>query len=84
MIKSFKNQGLENFYKCGNAENIDSADKDRLKRILAIIDAADELRDFNIPSLNFTKENDRGLYSLRVCKGKKIVFRLVSGKSDKE
>lgn len=77
MIKSFKHQGLEKFFNEGNAEEIDGADEDKLKYVLSMIDAADELRDLNIPSLKFTKENNKGFYSVCVGNGKKILFRLV-------
>ena len=78
MIKSFKHQGLEKFFCEGNAGDIEGVDKNKLRYILSIIDAADELRDFHIPSLKFTKENDKGFYSVCAGNGKKITFRLVS------
>jgi len=84
MIKSFKHKGLEKFFYNGNAEDVDCTDKKKLKYVLSIMDAADELRDFQIPSLNFTKENDKGFYSLKVGNGKKITFRLVPNTNDME
>jgi len=80
MIKSFKHQGLEKFFTEGNAENIEGADENRLKYVLSVIDAADELRDFQIPSLKFTRENNKGFYSVLIGNGKKIIFRLVTDK----
>jgi len=77
MIRSFKNKGLEKFFNEGIAEDIDGADENKLKYALSMIDAADELRDLNIPSLKFTKENNKGFYSICVGNGKKIIFRLV-------
>lgn len=77
MIKSFKNKGLEKFFNDGIVDDIDGADANRLRYALSIVDAADELRDLNIPSLKFTKENNKGFYSICVGNGKKIVFRLV-------
>ena len=43
MIKSFKHKGLEKFFNEGNVENIDGADENKLKYVLSVIDAADEL-----------------------------------------
>ena len=80
MIKSFKHKGLEKFFNEGIVENIDGADENKLKYVLSILDAADELRDFAIPSLKFTKENNKGFYSVCIGNGKKIVFRLVPEK----
>lgn len=81
MIKSFKHKGLERFFNEGNTEDIEEADENRLRYALSVIDAADELRDCNIPSLKFTKENSKGFYSINVGNGKKITFRLTPQKS---
>lgn len=84
MIKSFKHKGLEKFFNEGNKECIDGADETRLRYALSIVDAADELKDFNIPSLKFTKENNKGCYSINVGNGKKITFRLTPQNSEQE
>lgn len=77
MIKSFKNKNLEKFYNEGVDDEIDGVDKDRLRLILAQLDAAEELKDCKIPSFNFTRVRKNGTYSISVGNGKRLVFRLI-------
>lgn len=80
MIKSFKNKNLEKFYNEGLDDEIEGVDKDRLRLILAQLDAADEIKDCKIPSFDFKKVHKNGTYSISVGNGKKLVFRLVPSK----
>lgn len=80
MIKSFKNKNLEKFYNEGLDDEIEGVDKDRLRLILAQLDAADEIKDCKIPSFDFKKIRKNGTYSISVGNGKKLVFRLVPSK----
>ncbi len=80
MIKSFKNKNLEKFYNEGIDDEIEGVDKDRLRLILAQLDAADELKDCKIPSFDFTKVRKNGTYSISIGNGKRLVFRLVPSK----
>ncbi len=80
MIKSFKNKNLEKFYNEGLDDEIEGVDKDRLRLILAQLDAADEIKDCKIPSFDFKKVRKNGTYSISVGNGKKLVFRLVPSK----
>jgi len=80
MIKSFKNKNLEKFYNEGLDDEIEGVDKDRLRLILAQLDAADEIKDCKIPSFEFKKIRKNGTYSISVGNGKKLVFRLVPSK----
>lgn len=80
MIKSFKNKNLEKFYNEGIDDEIDGVDKNRLRLILAQLDAADELKDCKIPSFDFKRVRKNGTYSISIGNGKKLVFRLVPSK----
>lgn len=77
MIKSFKNKQLENFYKNGACEELEGIDYIRLRLVLLQLDAAEEIRDFQVPSLQFTRVKKNGTYSISIGNGKKIVFKLV-------
>lgn len=84
MIKSFKNKNLEQFYIEGKEdEEFNGVDKNRLKLILAQLDAADEIKDCKIPSFNFERAQKKGYYSISVGNGKRLVFRLTPSKSNK-
>lgn len=84
MIKSFRHKGLERFFKEGTSDNIEGADENKLRYALSVLDAADELRDFNINSMKFSKENGKNIYSVNVGNGKKIIFRLIPQNSEQE
>lgn len=77
MIKSFKNKNLEKFYNEGVDEEINGVDKDRLRLILAQLDAAEDIKDCKIPSFDFTRVRKNGTYSIAIGNGKRLIFKLV-------
>jgi proteic killer suppression protein len=76
MIKTFKNKQLEKFYNSGVAEGLADIDKERLRLILAQLDAAEELKDLKIPSLDFNKVKEDGTFSIAIGNGKRLIFTL--------
>ncbi len=59
MIKRFRHKGLEGFYSTGNKAGIQAKHIERLRLILARLDAANEPRDMNLPGLRLHKLKGR-------------------------
>ncbi len=59
MIKSFRHNGLERFYSAGNRAGVQAKHSERLRVILARLDAANEPRDMALPGLRFHKLKGR-------------------------
>ena len=77
MIKSFKNKQIEEFFTEDAKVDFGKVNLDRLRLILAQLDAAEELREIDLPSFKLKKERQDGIYSISVGGGKKLVFKLV-------
>ena len=68
MITGFRHKGLEAFYKTGTTRGIQAAHAAKLRRILALLDAATGPDDLNIPSfkLHQLKGELKGFWSIWV------------------
>jgi proteic killer suppression protein len=53
MIKSFRSRPLKRFAETGDASKLPVNNPDRIRRILALLDAATKPEDMNIPGLRF-------------------------------
>ncbi len=78
MIKSFKHKGLERFFNSGSKAGITASHADRLRLILAVLDAANELKDIQVPDfhLHELKGKRRDTWSVKVNKNWRITFKL--------
>ncbi len=82
MIESIKSKGLQELFEKGKTSKLP---QDRLKKIkmaLAILDAAKELRDINIPAFRLHKLKKpplTGFYSLDISGNYRIVFQFEDG-----
>lgn len=83
MIKSFKHKGLRQFFEKGSTAGIDDqqAGKLRLRLRLAVIDAAEDIKDidrsdYNLHSLTGDR---RGQWSITVTGNWRITFAFIDG-----
>lgn len=81
MIGSFLHKGLERFYVSGNKSGIQPKHAERLRLILARLDAVREPRDMNLPGLGLHKLSGRlrGFWSLEVSGNWRVIFRFEDG-----
>jgi len=77
MIKSFRHKGLERFYNKGSRSGIKVAHAKRIRLILGLLDAAQEIRDINLPGLKMHKlKGDlKGFYAVNVSGNWRVTFR---------
>ena len=81
MIKSFKHEGLENFFYTGTKKDIKPDHANKLERMLDRLNAANDLKDMNYPGSNLhALSGDRkGQYSARVSGNWRVFFEFVNG-----
>lgn len=74
MIKSFKNKGLRRFAEKGDASKLSVQNADRIRRILARLDAAAVPADMDLPGYYFHALHGAPRYSVRVTGNWRITF----------
>lgn len=77
MVKSFRHKGLKAFYSTGNKAGIQAKHADRLRLILARLDAAHEAHDMDLPGLKLHKlsGNFKGFWSVEASGNWRVIFR---------
>ncbi len=77
MIKHFRHKGLDKFYLTGSRSGIQPKHGQRLRLILARLDAIQEPRDMNLPGLGLHKLAGKlkGFWSVEVSGNWRVIFR---------
>ncbi len=81
MIRSFRHRGLKRLYERGDRSRIGPNLLDRIKRILARLEIAQQIQDMNLHSyqLHPLKGELKGFWSVTVSGNWRIIFRFDSG-----
>jgi proteic killer suppression protein len=81
MIQSFRHRGLERFFSQGNMRRIPPPLATRLRRILARLHSAQEIRDMDAPGLVLhpLHGNRVGFWAVRVSGNWRVIFRFEEG-----
>ncbi|HLT71625.1 MAG TPA: type II toxin-antitoxin system RelE/ParE family toxin [Cyclobacteriaceae bacterium] len=82
MIETFKSKGLQELFEKGKTSKLPQERVKKIKMILAVLDAATELKDLNIPAFRLHKLKKPpldGFYSVDVSGNYRIVFRFDNG-----
>lgn len=77
-IGSISHKGLRRFFETGNAKGL-VGDADRLRKMLAFIDAADDLEELGTPpnfGLHELTGDRKGTWSMTVTRNWRLTFRL--------
>ena len=79
MIRSIRHKGLKRFYETDDARGIFGEHVQRIRDILARLDAARVIGDLNMPGfrLHTLQGHYRGLHAITVRANWRIVFRFV-------
>ncbi|WJY13277.1 type II toxin-antitoxin system RelE/ParE family toxin [Pectobacteriaceae bacterium CE90] len=81
MIKSFKHKGLRPFFEKGSTAGIDAKQAGKIRLRLAVIDAAEEIKDIDRPgySLHPLTGDKKGQGSITVTGNGRITFEFIDG-----
>ena len=81
MIASFRHRGLKQLYEADVHRGISAAHVDKIKRILARLDEATEVRNMALPGfgLHPLKGKRKGFWAVSLSGNWRIVFRFENG-----
>lgn len=81
MITSFRHRGLRRLYEQGDQSGIGANIRNRVERILLVLDQAESLEEMNLPGyrLHQLAGDRKGLWSVRVTGNWRITFGFVDG-----
>ncbi len=82
MIKNFKHKGLKKLYETGSHQGIKPDHINRLRLILARLDASQSPQDMNLPGLDLhsLKGKYEGYWSVSVSGNWRVIFRFKGNK----
>ncbi len=77
MINSFSHKGLELFFKNGTTKGINPQHSNRLRNVLAMLDAATSEQDLRVPWLKLHQltGNYKGMLSVTVTANWRVIFK---------
>lgn len=81
MLASFKHRGLKRLYENDDHRGVSLAHVDKIKRILARLDEAADIRNMALPGfqLHPLKGKLKGLWAVSVSGNWRVVFRFENG-----
>jgi proteic killer suppression protein len=81
VIASFRHRGLRRLYQHDDHRGVSAAHVDKIKRILARLDEATEVRNMALPGFDLhpLKGKLKGLWAVSVSGNWRIVFRFEKG-----
>jgi proteic killer suppression protein len=81
MIASIRHKGLRRLYEVDDPRGVSADHADKLRRILARLDAAREAADMDLPGyrLHPLKGNRAGFYAVTVNGNWRVIFRFERG-----
>ena len=75
MIRSFRSKALKRFAEKGDGSGLPVKQADRVRRLLAFLDAAKHARDLDKPGLFFHSLRSERRYSVRVTGNYRLTWR---------
>ncbi len=84
MIRGFRHKGLRRFFETGSKSGIQAQHVDRLRLILARLNAATSLRDMALPGLDLhpLKGDRKGTWAVSVSGNWRVTFRFIGKDAD--
>ena len=84
MIRRFRHKGLQRFFEFGSKSGIQAQHADRLRLILAQLQAATSPRDMDLPGLvlHSLKGDRKGTWAVRVSGNWRVTFVFVGKDAD--
>jgi proteic killer suppression protein len=81
MIRTIKHRGLKYLYERGDRSGVGANMRDRVERILFVLDQAEDIEDLDIPGyrLHPLTGDRKGIWSIRVTGNWRITFAFADG-----
>jgi proteic killer suppression protein len=84
VIRGFRHKGLRRFFETGSKSGVQAQHVDRLRLVLAQLNAATTPRDMDLPGLDLhpLKGERRGTWAVSVSGNWRVTFRFVGKEAD--
>lgn len=84
MIRGFRHKGLRRFFETGSKLGVHAQHVDRLRLVLAQLNAATAPRDMDLPGLNLhpLKGERKGTWAVSVSGNWRVTFRFLGKEAD--
>jgi proteic killer suppression protein len=84
VIRGFRHKGLRRFFETGSKSGVRAQHVDRLRLVLAQLNAATTPRDMDLPGLDLhpLKGERRGTWAVSVSGNWRVTFRFVGKEAD--
>ena len=84
MIRHFKHKGLARFFRTGSTAGIRGSHVNKIRLILARLNASANIRDMDLPGLRLhaLKGDRSGIWSVTVSGNWRITFRFIDGDAE--
>ena len=84
MIRRFKHKGLRRFFETGSKSGVQAQHVDRLRLVLAQLNAATAPRDMDLPGLDLhpLKGERKGTWAVSVSGNWRVTFRFLGKDAD--
>ena len=84
MIRGFKHKGLRRFFEAGSKSGVQAQHVDRLRLVLAQLNAATALRDMDLPGLDLhpLKGERKGTWAVSVSGNWRVTFQFIGKDAD--
>jgi len=84
VIRGFRHRGLRRFFETGSKSGVQAQHVDRLRLVLAQLNAATAPRDMDLPGLNLhpLKGERKGTWAVSVSGNWRVTFRFVGKEAD--
>lgn len=81
MVRSIRHKGLKRFYEDGDSRGLIGQHAEKLRDILARLDAAGAIADMDVPGFHLhpLKGGFKGFWAVTVRANWRVVFRFVEG-----
>ena len=81
MIRTVRHRGLKRLFEKGDASKIDPRVRDKLRRVLGLLQQARTPQDMNLPGyvLHPLSGDLQGFWSVRVSANWRVIFRIENG-----
>jgi toxin HigB-1 len=78
MIQNFKHKGLKRLFESGISSGVDPQHATRIRKILALLETADNLDDMDLPGLGLRplRGNRKGTWAVKVSGNRRITFKM--------
>ena len=81
MIQKFKHKSLKRLFESGISSGVDPQHVSRIRKILALLETAETLKDMDLPGLGLhqLKGNRKGTWAVKVSGNWRITFKIQNG-----